>query len=90
VICQPEPAIAGLAAASFLGISNPPGVATVDDSAAFLNADQQARGHRWTSQDFAAYWAAGLWQRAFDAKTRSPDGDPSRSSPGTKPRPACA
>jgi hypothetical protein len=76
VICQPEPAIAGLAAASFLGISDPPGMANVEDSAAFLDAYQQARGRGWTSQDYAACWAAGLWQRAFDAKTRSLDGDP--------------
>jgi len=76
VICQPEPSIAGLAAASFLGIEGPPGIASVDDSAAFLEAYQQARGHRWTAGDYAACWAAGLWQRAFDAKTRSLDGDP--------------
>jgi Phosphotransferase enzyme family len=75
VICQPEPAIAGFAAASFLGIGDPPGLANVEDSAAFLEAYQQARGRPWTSQDYAACWAAGLWQRAFDAKTRSLDGD---------------
>jgi len=74
VICQPEPAIAGLAAVSFLGIDGP--VASVEDSAAFLDAYQHARGRRWTSTDYAACWAAGLWQRAFDAKTRSLDGDP--------------
>jgi hypothetical protein len=49
LICQPEPAIAGLGAAS---------------------------GRRWTSRDYAASWAAGLWQRVFDAKTQSLDGDP--------------
>ena len=76
VICQPEPAIAGLAAASFLGIEDPAGMASVQDSAAFLDAYQQARGRRWTSGDYAACWAAGLWQRAFDAKTGSLDGDP--------------
>jgi Phosphotransferase enzyme family len=76
VICQPEPAIAGLAAASFLGIEDPARLASVEDSAAFLDAYQQARGRRWTSGDYAACWAAGLWQRAFDAKTRSLDGDP--------------
>jgi hypothetical protein len=76
VICQPEPAIAGLAAASFLGIGDLPEMAGVEDSAAFLDAYQQARGCRWTSADYAACWAAGLWQRAFDAKTRSLDGDP--------------
>jgi hypothetical protein len=76
VICQPEPAIAGLAAASFLGLEDPSGLASVEDSAAFLDAYQRARGRRWTSGDYAACWAAGLWQRAFDAKTRSLDGDP--------------
>jgi len=76
VICQPEPAIAGLAAASFLGIDDPRAMAKVEDSAAFLDAYQRARGCHWTSADYAACWAAGLWQRAFDAKTRSLDGDP--------------
>jgi Phosphotransferase enzyme family len=76
VICQPEPAIAGLAAASFLGIDNPARMASVEDSAAFLDAYQDARGRRWTSLDYAACWAAGLWQRAFDAKTLALDGDP--------------
>jgi hypothetical protein len=51
-------------------------MANVEDSAAFLDAYQAARGRRWTSQDYAACWAAGLWQRAFDAKIRSLDGDP--------------
>jgi hypothetical protein len=74
VICQPEPAIAGFAAVSFRGIE-PPCLAGVADSAAFLDAYQRARGRRWTSADYAACWAAGLWQRAFDAKTRSLDGD---------------
>jgi hypothetical protein len=76
VICQPEPAIAGLAAASFLGIDDPREMASVDDSAAFLNAYLKARGHRWTAAAHAACWAAGLWLRAFDAKIRSLDGDP--------------
>jgi hypothetical protein len=76
VICQPEPAIAGFAAVSFLGIEDPPGMASVEDSAIFLDAYQQVRGCRWTLEDDAACWAAGLWQRAFDAKTRSLDGDP--------------
>jgi hypothetical protein len=81
VICQPEPAIAGLAAASFLGIDGPARLADVQDSAAFLDAYQQARGRRWAPGDYAACWAAGLWQRAFDAKTRSLDGDPEQVLP---------
>jgi tryptophan synthase beta subunit len=50
-------------------------MASVEDSAVFLDAYQQARGRRWTSGDYAACWAAGLWQRVFDAKTRSLGGD---------------
>jgi aminoglycoside phosphotransferase (APT) family kinase protein len=76
VICQPEPAIAGLAAASFRGIDDLAELASVEDSAAFLDAYQHARGRRWTSRDYEACWAAGLWQRAFDAKTQSLDGNP--------------
>jgi hypothetical protein len=75
VICQPEPAIAGFAAVSFLGIDPPRPLASVEDSAAFLDAYQQACGRRWTPEDCAASWAAGLWQRAVDAKTHSLDGD---------------
>jgi hypothetical protein len=81
VICQPEPAIAGLAAATFLGIDGPAPLANVEDSTAFLDAYQDARGRRWTSGDYAACWAAGLWQRAFDAKTRSLDRDPEQILP---------
>jgi hypothetical protein len=76
VICQPEPAIAGLGAASFLGIDDQARLASVEDSAVFLDAYARARGRRWTSRDYAASWAAGLWQRVFDAKTQSLDGDP--------------
>jgi hypothetical protein len=76
VICQPEPAIAGFAAVSFFGIYSAGLLASVEDSAAFLDAYQDARDCRWTPGDLAAFWAAGLWQRAVDAKHRSLDGDP--------------
>jgi Phosphotransferase enzyme family len=46
VICQPEPAIVGLAAASFLGIDHPPAMASVEDSAVFLGEYQRVRGCR--------------------------------------------
>lgn len=76
VVVQPEPAIAGLAAVSFLGIGSLDRLADVGESAAFLDAYARARGVRWTSGDYAACWAAGLWLRAFDAKNHSLDGDP--------------
>jgi hypothetical protein len=74
VICQPEPAIAGFAAVSFLGIDPPEPIATVEDSTAFLDAYLHARGCRWAPEEHAAFWAAGLWQRAVDAKTQSGGG----------------
>lgn len=76
VICQPEPAIAGFAAAEFLGLGGPQGHATVDQSASFLDAYAQARGLDWNTADREAAWAAGLWVRAFDAKEAAQHGDP--------------
>jgi Ser/Thr protein kinase RdoA (MazF antagonist) len=73
VVHQPEAAIAGFAAVSFRGLEKP---AVDADVAAFLDAYQQARGRRWSADEYAVCWAAGLWQRAFDAKVGSLDGDP--------------
>lgn len=73
VIRQPEAAIAGFAAVSFCGLEKPAPHAEI---VAFLDAYQQARGRRWSADEYAVCWAAGLWQRAFDAKVRSLDGDP--------------
>ena len=61
VICQPEPAIAGFAAATCLGLGGPQGPATVEQSATFLDAYVQARGVHWDTADSEAAWAAGLW-----------------------------
>lgn len=76
VICQPEAAVAGLAAATYRGLSDPQGHATVEQSAIFLDAYVQARGLRWTGTDREAAWAAGLWVRAFDAKDAAQHGGP--------------
>ena len=76
VICQPEPAIAGNAAAEFLGLGGPQARATVEQSATFLDAYVQARGLEWDTADHEVAWAAGLWVRAFDAKEAAHDGDP--------------
>jgi len=86
VICQPEPAMAGLAAASFLGIESAGPLANVEESTAFLEAYQDARGRRWTPAEYAASWAAGLWQRAFDAKIHSLNGDPEQILPRREAR----
>jgi hypothetical protein len=76
VICQPEPVIAGFAAATFLGLGGPQGHATVEQSATFLDAYVRARGLQWTTADREAAWAAGLWVRAFDAKEATQYGGP--------------
>ncbi len=76
VICQPEPAIAGNAAAEFLGLGGPEEHATVEQSAAFLDAYVQARGLQWGRAEREVAWASGLWVRAFDAKETAYHGDP--------------
>ncbi len=75
VICQPEPVIAGLAAATYLGLGGSQGHATVEESAIFLDAYVGTRGRRWTTADHEAAWAAGLWVRAYDAKEAAQHGN---------------
>jgi hypothetical protein len=76
VIRQSEAAVAGFAAVSFRGLE---GLAAHADIMAFLDAYQQARGRRWSADEYAVCWAAGLWQRAFDAMVQSLDGDPEQT-----------
>jgi hypothetical protein len=69
LIAASEPAIAGLAAAVYPAIE--PGTeATIEESQAFLDAYQKARG-RFSDAELAEAWAAGLWNRSFDAKVQS-------------------
>jgi hypothetical protein len=42
--------------------------ATVEQTGQFLAAYEQARGRPWTAAERQAWWAAGLWVRAFNAK----------------------
>jgi hypothetical protein len=90
VICQPEPAVAGLAAAGFVGIEAPR-LAGVDESAAFLEAYERAAGRRWTAADREASWAAGpvaarvRRQDAVARRRSRPDPDSAR---GAGPPPA--
>ena len=73
VISAPEPVIVGLAASGW-----PCGpeirAATVDESAAFVEAYQHAAGRRWSADEVQASWAAGLWVYAFNGKKASLDG----------------
>ncbi len=63
---QPEPAIAGLAAAVWPTTDDPGEGATVEQSRQFLAAYATQRS--WADSDLATAWAAGLWVRCFDAK----------------------
>jgi hypothetical protein len=68
VIAAPESSIVGLAAAVFPATGGTGEEATIDESALFLEAYQQARGYRFSADGCEESWAAGLWVRAFDAK----------------------
>jgi len=66
--------VAGLAAAVWPAAGGPAEAATVEQSARFLDAYEQARGRPWTADERQAGWAAGLWVRAFNAKRERLDG----------------
>lgn len=69
VAALPEAALAGVGAAIYK-----PSLPSVEESAAFLEAYQRARGRRFSPAEIQVSWAAGLWTRAFDAKKESVDG----------------
>ena len=75
VIATSEPSIAGLAAAVYP--ANDAGTeATVEESEAFLDPYQNARG-AFSDNELAQAWAAGLWNRSFDAKKQlATEGEP--------------
>jgi hypothetical protein len=62
VAALPEAALAGCSAVSFL-----PGRAGIDDTEAFLDAYALARARPFSDDEIEVAWAAGLWQRVFDA-----------------------
>lgn len=66
-IAAPESVIAGLASAVYPA-TDAGTEATVAESEAFLDAYQEARGHRFRKDELHQAWAAGLWVRAFDTK----------------------
>jgi hypothetical protein len=73
VSCR-EATIVGVATAVFPGFGGP-GTATLEDTAAFLLAYEQARGHRWSPEEREVCWAAGLWISAYNAKKDALDGN---------------
>ncbi len=67
LIVDSEPAVAGLAAAVYPAV-HAGSEATVDETAAFLDAYADARGRSFSATELEECWAAGLWIRSFDAK----------------------
>ena len=65
-----EPVIAGMAAAIY------PALATVPETRDFLTAYAAARGRSFSPGELQRCWAAGVWTRAFDAKTQHAAGQP--------------
>ncbi|MEN3272165.1 MAG: hypothetical protein V7636_926 [Actinomycetota bacterium] len=64
---RPEPAIAGVAAATFTTNGRGNTAATVADTAAFLDTYARQRPS-WTDNDPAIAWCAGLWVLLYNAK----------------------
>ena len=75
VVWQPEAAIAGQAAAVWPGTGGPGEVASIEETEQFLDGYADARGRPWSRGELEAAWAAGLWNRAFDAKKAGLVGD---------------
>ena len=75
VVAQPEAAIAGHAAAVWPGTGGPGEVASIQQTEEFIDGYSQARGRAWSRDELEVAWAAGLWNRAFDAKKASLVGD---------------
>jgi hypothetical protein len=73
VIAASEPIVAGLAAAVYPAKSAGT-EATVEESEEFLDDYEGARGRPFTVAEREEAWAAGLWNRSFDAKKQVASG----------------
>jgi hypothetical protein len=65
---HPEATIAGAAAAVFPSNGTTVVAATVDQTAAFLDAYRSARPAHWSADAEQLAWCAGLWVLSFNAK----------------------
>ena len=68
VVQHSEAALAGVAASLFCVLD---GATAIDETQAFLDAYEAARGRPLTKDEREIAWAAGLWRLAFDAKKQS-------------------
>ena len=67
VIAAPEPVVAGLAAAVYPATREGT-EATIRETESFLEAYCAGRGRSFSANETELAWAAGLWNRSFDAK----------------------
>jgi hypothetical protein len=70
-----EAVLVGFAAALYSTVSADQS-ATVEDTERFLVAYCQARGREFTADELERSWAAGVWTRAYDAKSQHTVGQP--------------
>jgi hypothetical protein len=70
VIAAPEPVLVGLAAAMYPAVGGGT-EATAEETQGFLDAYCAARRRSFTAEEVEVAWAAGLWNRSFDAKTQA-------------------
>ncbi|HLF78579.1 MAG TPA: hypothetical protein VJB57_13945 [Dehalococcoidia bacterium] len=68
VAAMPEPMLAGAAGAIYTVNEWPLSDATIEETAAFLEAYEEARRERWNADARQVFWATGLWVKAFNAK----------------------
>ncbi|GAB3426592.1 hypothetical protein GCM10027569_66250 [Flindersiella endophytica] len=75
VIADSDAVLVGFAAALY-STDNADQLATVEDSARFLDAYCHARGREFSPDERQQTWAAGVWTRACDAKYQHAVGQP--------------
>ncbi|MER7438789.1 phosphotransferase [Pseudonocardia alni] len=69
VAWQPEAALVGAASGAFPRLpGEPPSLATIASSEAFVEAYQQVRGRSFTAEEQELVWAASLWPVAHNAR----------------------
>lgn len=66
-----EAAIAGAAAAVYPANGVTASAATIEQTAAFLDAYRESRSSHWTTDDDEVAWCAGLWVLTYNAKKES-------------------
>ena len=69
IAIRPEVTVAGVAAATFPSNGRTAVAATIDQTAAFLDAYENHRN--WTTSDHELAWCAGLWVLTYNAKKES-------------------